>query len=228
MEERAAKTRHHAARSLVVTLLAAAVLVAACDRIEVRRGADAPDATGTDAPGEVARTERPAETAPDMQSIGPEGAMRVYYQFIDDRGQVRFVERLTDVPSAWRDQVGYVEMDQAPPLTPEEARRSWKVSEERATEILAAARAAESAGGGASSDVILYSADWCGYCTKARRHLDGAGVAYELRDVDIPAVATELREKTGRGGVPVLDFDGEILRGYSPSHYDRIIRSIQG
>jgi glutaredoxin len=86
----------------------------------------------------------------------------------------------------------------------------------------------ESAGGGGSSDVILYSADWCGYCTKARRHLDGAGVAYELRDVDIPAVATELREKTGRGGVPVLDFDGEILRGYSPSHYDRIIRSIQG
>ena len=53
-------------------------------------------------------------------------------------------------------------------------------------------------------------------------------MAYELRDVDIPAVAQELREKTGRGGVPVLDFSGEVLRGYSADHYDRIIDQIQG
>lgn len=201
------------------------LILVACDRVEIRREASSASA-GAQATSDDALAERPADTPQDMQSIGPDGAMRVYYQFIDDRGRVRFVERLGDVPSAWRDQVGYVEMAQPPPLTPEAARRSWRVSEARATEILTAARAAEVAGG--TRDLILYSADWCGYCTKARRHLDGAGVAYDLRDVDIPAVAQELREKTGRGGIPVLDFSGEILRGYEASHYDRIIAKIQG
>lgn len=165
-------------------------------------------------------------TDPDMQSIGPDASQRIYYQFVDDRGRVQFVERLSDVPAAWRDRVGYVEMSQPPPLTPLEARRSWKLSEERTTEILLAT-ASPKTRSRQYTEVVLYSADWCGYCTKARAHLDRSGVDYEVRDVDIEANAAELREKTGRGGIPVLDFSGEVLRGYSPDQYDRAIRSIQ-
>ncbi len=135
------------------------------------------------------------------------------------------------MPKAWQDQVGYVEMSQPPPLTPEEARKTWRVSSDRAAEIkLAAAALAYGLGDVRTQreDVILYSATWCGYCTKARAHLDSAGIRYELRDVDIDAIGRELREKTGRGGVPVLDFSGEILRGYSSDQYDRAIRSIRG
>ena len=167
----------------------------------------------------------------DMESIGPDAAKRIYYQFIDDRGAVQFVERLADVPTAWREQVGYVEMSQPPPLTPQEARKTWQVSTSRATEImLASATTGSSAGGNRAQreDVILYSATWCGYCTKARAHLDGQGIDYELRDVDNDAIGRELREKTGRGGVPVLDFSGEILRGYSSDAYDKAIRTIRG
>jgi glutaredoxin len=168
----------------------------------------------------------------DMESIGPDAAQRIYYQFIDDGGHVQFVERLSDVPAAWREQVGYVEMSQPPPLTPQEARKTWRVSTDRATEImLAATNTTPGASNGLhqrAEDVILYSATWCGYCTKARAHLDAARIQYELRDVDNDAVSRELREKTGRGGIPVLDFSGEILRGYSSDQYDRAIRSIQG
>jgi glutaredoxin len=169
--------------------------------------------------------------SPDMESIGPDSAQRIYYQFIDDRGRVQFVERLSDVPDAWRDQVGYVEMSQPPPLTPQEARKTWRVSADRATEIkLASATNASSAGVGRTQreDVILYSATWCGYCTKARVHLDSEGIDYELRDVDNDANSRELREKTGRGGIPVLDFSGEILRGYRSDAYDKAIRTIRG
>lgn len=175
----------------------------------------------------VADAARPARSDdPEMQSIGPGESQRIYYQFVDDRGRVQFVERLGDVPEAWRDRVGYVEMSQPPPLTPLEARRSWKLSAGRTAEILLAS-AAPSSRSRQDVDVVLYSAEWCGYCTKARAHLDRSGVDYELRDVDINSVAQELREKTGRGGVPVLDFSGEILRGYSSDQYDRAIRSIQ-
>ena len=167
---------------------------------------------------------------PDMQSIGPDAAQRIYYQFVDDTGNVQFVERLSDVPIAWREQVGYVEMNHPPPLTPEDARKTWRVSADRATEIMLAAtnrtlsdpNVQDQAG-----DVVLYSATWCGYCTKARAHLDDARIQYELRDVDNQAVGRELREKTGRGGVPVLDFSGEILRGYNSDQYDRAIQSIR-
>jgi len=164
-----------------------------------------------------------------MQSVGPDGSSRVYYQFIDDRGRVQFVERLADVPAAWRDRVGYVEMDQPPPLTPLEARRSWRLSADRTEEILlASASPATRTGHGGGEDVLLYWARWCGYCKKAQAHLDRARVDYEIRDVDIEAVGRELREKTGRGGIPVLDFSGEILRGYSASNYDRAIDKIRG
>lgn len=178
---------------------------------------------------------------PSMDSIGPDSAMRVYYQFLDDRGGVQFVERLSDVPETWRDRVGYVEMDRPQPLTPAAARATWKLSESRKVEIAspryAANRSPNTSNGGKgkrrmddfqSGEVLLYSATWCGYCTKARKHLDRAGVAYKILDVDNGAIARELKEKTGRGGVPVLDFEGEILRGYSASQYDKLIDAIQG
>jgi glutaredoxin len=165
---------------------------------------------------------------PGMESIGPEGSSRVYYQFIDDRGQVRFVERLADVPSAWRDRVGYVEMDQPPPLTLVEARQSWQLSAERSREIqLAHADSGRGLGGRSDDAILLYWAEWCGYCKRAEAHLDREGVGSRLLDVDIEAIGRELREKTGRGGVPVLDFSGEILRGYSAENYDRAIARIR-
>jgi len=180
---------------------------------------------GSERVADALRPTRPSD--PEMQSVGPGDSQRIYYQFVDDRGRVQFVERLGDVPETWRERVGYVEMSQPPPLTPLEARRSWKLSADQTAEILLAS-AAPNSRNRQNPDVVLYSAEWCGYCTKARAHLDRSGVDYEIRDVDIHAVAQELREKTGRGGVPVLDFSGEILRGYSSEQYDRAIRSVQG
>ncbi len=178
--------------------LAAAVIVlvgTGCEMSEAveRLAQEATPFAGQSAAEGSAALAGPAE--PDMESIGPEQSKRIYYQFLDDGGTVQFVERLSDVPEAWRDRVGYVEMDQAPPLTPLEARRTWKLSAARAAEITLAAsrnRAARDGSGGKrrmddfqpEEDVILYSATWCGYCTKARRHLDREGVDYEIRDVD--------------------------------------------
>ena len=229
MNGRRLERAHHWLMAAALGLLLLGVT--ACDGMDLSAALSAA-ADSTDS-GEVAQAASATggSRSPDMESIGPEAAQRIYYQFIDDRGRVQFVERLSDVPAAWRDQVGYVEMSQPPPLTPEEARKTWRVSADRATEIkLARATTAASAGGGRAQreDVILYSATWCGYCTKARAHLDSKGIDYELRDVDNDAIGRELREKTGRGGVPVLDFSGEILRGYSADAYDKAIRTIRG
>ena len=161
-------------------MLAFVVLSSGCDQLDVSAfSPPTPVAKNSGHPAERAEASSnraPARSRdPDMQSIGPDESQRVYYQFVDDAGRVQFVERLADVPAAWHDRVGYVEMSQPPPLSPQEARRTWKLSASRTTEILIAAANSRSTSAlgenaGQSGSVLLYSASWCGYCTKAKAH----------------------------------------------------------
>ncbi len=226
--------------------LRGALLIAACLSLLSTFGCDRVDATKILAKAGLADANEDSELStlrpsgatnsdlvgkPTMESIGPDGAQRIYYQFVDNSGRVQFVERLSDVPVAWRDQVGFVEMSVPPPLTPLEARRSWQVSSERTAQILASNAATLPAPGARRTqreDVILYFANWCGYCKQAQAHLDHEGVVYDLRNIDNIDIKSELKEKTGRTGIPVLDFSGEILRGYSAPRYDDAIRTIRG
>jgi glutaredoxin len=215
-------------RMLLISAGLLMLSILGCDQIEASKALVENTLSEFD---ETATAEQTAAGDPDMDSIGPDGAMRIYYQFVDGSGQVQFVERITDVPVAWREQVGFVEMSQPPPLTPLAARRSWRLSSERTSQILAAnasATSVSSSGRAQTEDVILYFATWCGYCKQAKAHLERAGVEYDLRDVDNGWIKEELLEKTGRSGIPVLDFSGEILRGYSAERYDKVISTIRG
>jgi glutaredoxin len=144
-------------------------------------------------------------------SLGPDAAKRIYYQFIDDKGSVRFVERLDQVPPDWRDRVGYVEMDGLPPGS------LGGASTTGSTRAVAGSRGARATG------VLLYYADWCGYCRKTRVELDRRGVSFEMRNIDNPATLAELVEKTGQRNIPVLDVGGKILIGYDLKGLDQIL-----
>ncbi len=176
-----------------------------------------------EASGESYEDDEAAKKAAGGISLGPGHAKRLYYQFIDSRGRVAFVERLEDVPASWRDKVGFVEMDSPPPLSPAMAEQTRD-------------RRYAASGGGARpggtrlaarmpDPVILYSADWCGWCQKAKRHLDGMGINYEIRDIDIPANLNDLVAKTGQKGIPVLDVGGRIVTGFSPEEYEQLVRA---
>ncbi|MDJ0867376.1 MAG: hypothetical protein QNK03_14795 [Myxococcota bacterium] len=56
-------------------------------------------------------------------------APQVFYQYIDETGAVRFTESLHDVPEAWRESAGHVELDVVPPSTPVQARVLRKLRE---------------------------------------------------------------------------------------------------
>lgn len=158
-----------------------------------------------------------AERPEGWESIEDEAAaMRLYYQFVDARRQVRFVERLEDVPQALRGSVGFVKMATPPPLTPGDAARA------RRDELAANPVTVTSV----SSGVVLYSAEWCGACRKAKRHLARRGVTYEERDIDQPANAEALVNKTGSRAIPVLDVGGRMITGFSASTYDELTDAI--
>lgn len=175
------------------------------------------DAGTRTASGE-AEPEIRAERPEGWESLEDEGsATRLYYQFVDPSGGVRFVERLEEVPERWRANVGFVKLDVAPPLTPGDAARA------RESQVARAGGVQRVSAGASSARVVLYSADWCGACRKAKRYLTRKGVAYEERDVDDPAVAAELLRKTGSRSIPVIDVDGRVLTGFSAGSYDALI-----
>lgn len=67
-----------------------------------------------------------------------------------------------------------------------------------------------------SIDVILYVTSWCPYCNKARDLLRSLGVTIVEHDIERePEKRFEMTAKSGSRGVPVLDVEGIILRGYS-------------
>jgi glutaredoxin 3 len=154
-------------------------------------------------------------------SLGPDHAKRLYYQFIDGKGRVRFVERMLDVPAQWRGRVGFVEMDTAPPLSPAMAEST---RDRRYAAVADQYRKAPPRGRAMPAQIVLYSADWCGWCQKAKLHLDRQGVNYQVRDIDQPQNLQELVSKTGQKGIPVLDVGGKVVTGFSPERYDQLIR----
>jgi glutaredoxin 3 len=190
-----------------LALLVVPLLLAGCDRVselwsEARSAAM------------EARAERPEG----WQSIEDESsATRLYYQFVSEKGQVRFVERLEDVPEPLRASVGFVKLDVPPPLSPGDAARARRAQRQQG----GSARVASASG--ASAGVVLYSAEWCGACKKAKRYLARKGVDYEERDVDDPQHAEELLRRTGQRGIPVIDVGGRILTGFSSRSYDALL-----
>ncbi|MGH0031613.1 MAG: glutaredoxin family protein [Myxococcota bacterium] len=177
-----------------------------------------------DATPDAASDQVTAEKPEGWESIDDESSsMRLYYQFVDERRQVRFVETLEEVPEALRATVGFVKMDVPPPLSPGDAARAREARRRASGPRIGAGRVADAATAGGG--IVLYSAEWCGACKKAKRWLDRNDVDYELRDIDTPRWAQELMRKTGRRAVPVIDVEGRILTGFSAAGYEKLVAS---
>jgi glutaredoxin len=70
------------------------------------------------------------------------------------------------------------------------------------------------------SEVILFSAAWCGYCKKAKAHLASKQVAYREIDIDTKDGLVAYVQAGGKRGVPLLVVNGRSVSGYSQASYD--------
>jgi glutaredoxin len=68
----------------------------------------------------------------------------------------------------------------------------------------------------ANAKVVLYATDWCGYCKLTRRFLDQKGIPYREFDIEKDADARKAYEALGGRGIPMLDVNGTLIRGYEP------------
>jgi glutaredoxin 3 len=65
----------------------------------------------------------------------------------------------------------------------------------------------------AAAEIVIYVADWCPYCARARGLLEAKGVAFREIDVDaVPEAQAEMVARSGRSSVPQI-FVGEVHVG---------------
>lgn len=85
-----------------------------------------------------------------------------------------------------------------------------------------------------SSEIVMYSASWCGVCSQARRWLDNKGLSYTEKDVEkTPGARDELMrnaEKAGfprdkLNGVPIFYVNGRMLGGFDPRAIENLLGS---
>lgn len=72
--------------------------------------------------------------------------------------------------------------------------------------------------------VIVYSAEWCPWCHKVMDFLKENKVEYEERNVDNPDYAKEAVDKSGQGGIPVTDIDGQIIVGFDMKKIKELLK----
>lgn len=70
--------------------------------------------------------------------------------------------------------------------------------------------------------VIMYTTDWCPYCKKARKYLNSLDVDLAVYDIEKdPGKRQEyLAKGKGQSGVPLIDVEGILVRGFSEKDID--------
>jgi glutaredoxin len=83
--------------------------------------------------------------------------------------------------------------------------------------------------GAAGSGVVIYGASWCGACRAAASYLRARNIAFEEKDVekDREAYAQMQRKAAAAGvqpgGLPLIDFHGRVISGFSKDALDNLI-----
>ena len=75
-----------------------------------------------------------------------------------------------------------------------------------------------------ADQIVMYGADWCGDCRRAKSVLDREGVSYQYIDlVAEPDAAQAAQEISGRQNIPVVVFpDGSHM--VEPSNNDLLAK----
>lgn len=73
-------------------------------------------------------------------------------------------------------------------------------------------------------NVTVYSTPTCHFCVMAKEYFQQAGVQYKDIDVSVNGeAARQMVEKSGQMGVPVVEIDGQIVVGFQPEMFAKLL-----
>jgi glutaredoxin len=70
--------------------------------------------------------------------------------------------------------------------------------------------------------VVMYSASWCGVCTKARRYFEENGIGFTEYDIEKSAKGKSDYQKLRAKGVPVILIGKQRMNGFSIEGFERL------
>ena len=124
------------------------------------------------------------------------------YRWVDDQGNVHF----SDEPGGGNAEAITVE-PQTLPFVP------------------APARSPRSTSATAGAPLIMYSAEWCGYCTRARNYFRSNNIPFTEKDIEKSDQARREHKQAGGRGVPLLVRGDAKLNGFSEQRFEQWFRS---
>lgn len=76
----------------------------------------------------------------------------------------------------------------------------------------------------AAPKIELYTTSWCGACSAARAYLNARGAPFQEYDIEKDEQAMTRFQGYGGRGVPLAVIDGSVVRGFSQSAFDALIK----
>lgn len=133
----------------------------------------------------------------------------------------------------WRDENGVLQFSDRPPTvvadTPGPEVRTIEVPEIGTVSVRQLPESwtgvpSESSQAGGTNKVVMYSAEWCGVCKRAKRYFQKNKVRYTEKDIDRSKRARKEFEKLGGRGVPLILVGRKRLSGFSAASFEKIYR----
>ncbi len=73
--------------------------------------------------------------------------------------------------------------------------------------------------------IVMYGAEWCGVCKKAKRYFNAKNIAFTEYDIDKSKRGRREYEKLGGGGIPIILIGKQRMNGFSVSSFQRLYQS---
>ena len=77
-----------------------------------------------------------------------------------------------------------------------------------------------------TSRPVIFTAVWCGYCTRAKSYLAEKRIPYQEYDIDTPDGMRAYVEAGGGRGVPVMLWNNQKVQGFSRPAYDALFKNL--
>ena len=154
------------------------------------------------------------------------------FSFLNEQGKIQAVSSREEVPESIRERVLVVDLSKTPEqrqahrfaffvdLSVSDNEDKYPVTVVSRYNAAKGEQAPVALSPVPEGTVVVYSAEWCGYCKKAMRWMEERQIPYMERDIEkVPGAQQEMREKLTAagvqgGGVPVIDWGGTLVMGF--------------
>jgi len=126
------------------------------------------------------------------------------YKWVDANGRVQFSDRVPEEGSAEQVELGPINTYENVTI------ESNQETEDSVSKVPKS---------GKSKKVVMYSASWCGVCTRARRFLTAKGIPFQELDVEKSQSAKREWKRMNAKGVPVILVGDQRMTGFSEARF---------